>query len=243
MNGFLNHNKYLEENGGNLLFAQALLHNAMVTKRSRILEIGCGTGIFGEYFAAITQAKFIGLEQSLTMAQIARERIKCIYVPNGIIPHKIGLFDLIYCQAVLPLIDNKDHFYKMISHHLEGGGVFSSYLPSIEDIIAKPLHNFIPLVAESSISRYQSMGKNINLLYNAGFNKVKTLRISLGSVWLNEYYISKHRDGYFSNAKKISINERRAKSLMKMQTSLNTLSDYGITSHYEFERTMIIAQK
>ena len=242
MNDILNHNKYLEESGGNIFFIQALLCNAVVTKHSNILEIGCGTGVFGEYFLTITQAKLIGLEQSLVRAKIASDRIKCIYVPNGNIPKELGTFDLIYCQAVLPLIDNKIQFYKMTNHHLKEGGTFCSYIPSIEDIITKPLYRFIPLDAEGSIGRYQSIEENIKLMYNAGFNEVSTIRIPLGSVWLNDYYVFKHWDGYFSNSKKIGNNERRTKSLKKMQTSLNTLSDYGITCHYKFERTMLIGK-
>lgn len=231
--------RYLEENGGNLLFINALINTIQFTPNSKILDIGCGTGTLGQYLSF--HAEIIGTEKSRKRSKIANQKIQCLYCAGETIPSKIGPFDLIYCKEVLPSINNKLIFFKTIRNRLRAEGKFCTYLPDKNDIIKKPLYRFLPYDLESSIKRYGSVETNVKLLKEAGFSQVRTMRIPLGNVWLNPDYANKHRDGFFSNADKKYMKERIL-GLNNMITMINALMDYGISIHYDFERTLLIAQ-
>ena len=239
-NNFYYHNKYIEEYGGNLLFLNELINTIQFTPNPKILDIGCGTGTLAQYLSF--QAEIIGIEKSRKRSAIASQKIQCFYSRKGNIPQQIGPFDLIYCKEVLPSVRNKLKFFKSIRYNLKKSGTFCTYLPHKKDIVTKPLYRFTPSDTPSAISTYGSISNNVRLLKDAGFTHITKIRIPLGSVWLNENYVVKHWDGYFSNAEEQRVNKKRISGLNKMLMSINTLLNSGITVHYEFERTLLIAK-
>ena len=147
-------NRYLEENGGNLLFLNALMNTIKSTLNSKVLDIGCGTGTLGQYLSF--RAEIIGTEKSRMRSKIANQKIQCLYCAGETIPSRIGTFDLIYCKEVLPSINNKLIFFKTIRKRLRAEGIFCTYIPDMNDIIEKPLYRFLPYDIDSSIKRYGS---------------------------------------------------------------------------------------
>jgi SAM-dependent methyltransferase len=232
--------KYIEEYGGNLLFLNELINIIKNISNPKVLDIGCGSG---------TLAQFISLFSDVTGTEISRERyfeankkIKCLHEKEGTIPQNIGLFDLIYCKEVLPSIKDKANFYKQIHETLAKNGFFCTYLPDLNDISEKPLFNFLPFSKSTTVSSYSSITENKILLKDAGFSNIKETRISLGSVSLNENYANKHKDGYFNNSGD-EFENFRVSGINSMVSSINCMNQEGYTIFYEFERTMIIAQK
>lgn len=236
----ISNNKYLDEYGGNLLFLNELLNIIKNISNPKVLDIGCGNGTLAHFLSL--NAEIVGIEKSKERYITTQKKIQCLYNRDGNIPNDIGSFDLIYCKEVLPSIKDKRRFYISIYMNLNENGVFCTYLPEKQDIIDKPLYRFVSLDKASANASYKGISNNIKLLEKAGFVDIKTVRIPLGSIWINENYAFKHWNGFFNNFERELINERKS-GLKKMISSINSLLYEGITIHYEFERTMLIARK
>ncbi len=232
----------LEERGGNLRFLQAILAEVPLVHDSRILEIGCGTAVLGMFLGAVTGAEIYGTERSLELESIANTRIHCLFCPDGNIPERLEPFDLIYCKDTLMMVNDKQRFYSSVRSHLRDGGAFCTYLPDESDHQRKPLFSFIPCGLETSRFSYGSLEKNLELLKECGFENVFTRRLFLGSVEMDEKYVRRHWDGYFSNSDSHVYEEERAAGLSKLREVLTKLEDFGILVSYEWERTMVIAR-
>jgi 2-polyprenyl-3-methyl-5-hydroxy-6-metoxy-1,4-benzoquinol methylase len=233
---------HLEERGGNLLFLQALLTEVNLNRHSRILEIGCGTGVLAEYLGVLTGAEILGTELSEESARIANQRISCYHCPTGELPSNIGYFDLIFCKDVLPTIEDKRWFFKAIRSLLKPQGTFCTYMPNDIDFLTKPLFRFIPGSLSASQACYGSIAETIELLSECGFRQTQTFRISLGTVPMDERYVHKHWDGYFSNSDLPEMSEGRIHGLNTLLGKLKILLDFGILAHYKWERTMLVAR-
>ncbi len=232
----------LEARGFNLRFLQAMLVRVTITRNSRILEIGCGTGVFAGLFQAATGAHIQATELSAELAEIASGRVHCFHRPDGNIPENCGRFDLIYCKDMLMMVGDKRKFYESVRSHLARGGVFCTYLPEAKDYNEKLLFDFIPSALETSSVSYGSLEDNLLLLKQCGFKNVETERLLLDQVQLNASYVQRHLDGYFSNSDSETFQEERQKGLLDLLTNLNHLEGFGILAHYQWERTMVVAR-
>jgi SAM-dependent methyltransferase len=232
----------LEERGGNLRFLQAVLAHISLTNGSKVLEIGCGTGVLGEFVGAVTGATVYGTERSARLALLASRRIRCIYYPDGSLPVLVGPFDLIYCKDMLMMVDDKRAFFRSVRSRLFSGGAFCTYLPDEADYDAKHLFKFIRCGKEESRRRYGTITDNLALLEECGFKDVKTVRLFLGTVQMNENYVRRHWDGYFSNSDSAVYEGERFAGLSTLWECIDHLEAFGILAHYEWERTMVIAR-
>jgi SAM-dependent methyltransferase len=232
--------KYLDEYGGNLLFLNELINITQDILNPRVLDFGCGNGTLAYFLSSYSE--IVGIEKSKERYDEARRKIRCFYNSHDSIPNDIGFFDLIYCKEVLPSIKDKSKFYNSVYNTLNEKGFFCSYLPEKMDMINKPLYRFISLDKIHKNDSLKGISTNIQILNDVGFTNIKTTRIPLGSLWINENYALKHWNGFFNNFERKFSNDRKD-GLMKMISSINKLLKEGITIHYEFERTMIIAQK
>ena len=232
----------LEETGGNLRFLQAILTEVPLTAESRILEIGCGTGALGGFMSAAVGAEVYGIELSAELAVIAGNRIQCFHSPEGNIPEALDLFHLIYCKDMLMMVTDKKKFFRSIRLRLRDGGAFCTYMPAEYDYQKKPLFSFVPCSLGTSRVSYGSLENNLDLLKQAGFKTVRTIRLLLSSIQMNESYVRRHRDGYFSNSDLHAYEPERSAGLGALLSVANSLEDFGILAHYEWERTMVVAQ-
>lgn len=232
----------LEDTGGNLRFLHALLAEVQLDRTSRVLEIGCGTGALGEFLAAATGAKVYGTERSAELSLIANRRIPCIYYPDGGLPVLDSPLDLIYCKDVLMMIKNKRQFFREVRCRLVKGGAFCTYLPDEGDIETKQLFNFISAGKAESRRCYGTIEGNIALLGECGFEDVRTKRLLLGNIQINETYVHKHWNGFFSNTDISTYERERKTGLVNLLDCIQNLDTFGILAHYEWERTMVIAR-
>lgn len=235
---------HLDDTGGNLLFLQAILESVSISKKHRVLDIGCGTGLLASYYKSITEAEIWATELSQELVATAKMNgIQCVHCPDGDLKELLGGFDLIYCKDVLPSIRDKLSFYQQIYSHLVGNGVFFTYLPDTADRNSKPLHKFISDGASVSKQCYLEIQDNISLLKSCGFSNIESRRISLGTVSLDEKYIARHWDGYFSSTDNSKNPEKRRTGLKEFSELVEAMSDEGIYAHYEFRRTFLTATK
>ena len=81
------------------LFRQARLGAA-----SRVLEVGCGTGVVASEVATVSRAAVIGLDIDAEMLAFARERVPQVLWVQGdahALPFPDGSFDLVFCHYLL----------------------------------------------------------------------------------------------------------------------------------------------
>src|SRR5437762_13397449 len=88
--------KSLDDTGGNLRFLQALLAEVQLDSTSRVLEIGCGTGVLGQFLEAATGAKVYGTERNADLSVIATRRFRCLCYPYGSLPILVSPFNPTY---------------------------------------------------------------------------------------------------------------------------------------------------
>jgi SAM-dependent methyltransferase len=233
---------HLEDRGGNLRFLQALLEESQIGRGSRVLEIGCGTGIFASYLATCSGAVVIGTEISLELVRAASLRIPCLHLPGGGVPDTEGPFDLVFCKDVIPMISNKLSFFASIRHRLRRGGKFITYVPSPNDFQEKFLYRFIPGSLRESRSHYGALRDILGMLRESGFTEIRTRRLFLGTVAVNRRYVSKHGDGFFSNTEAEELEEGRLAGLERLQRGIQLLENEGMLLHYEWERTLVVSR-
>lgn len=213
------------------------------SSKNRVLEIGCGTGILAYYFRSIKDVEIYGTEISETAYNIAKQRICCFHVKDGQIPKSLINLDLIYCKDVLPMIVEKELFFRQLFNALAISGIFCTYMPSFTDIINKPILKIIPNSIEQSMESYSSIEENCNLLQRVGFSSVVTKEIDLGVVNLDSNYCRKHMDGFFSNTDNIQNPMERCSNLKHFEHSLMEVNSTGVNLSYNWNRTLIIAYK
>tara|TARA_B110000208_G_C11768090_1_gene429385 strand:- start:1070 stop:1972 length:903 start_codon:yes stop_codon:yes gene_type:complete len=148
----------------------------IVGYRKKILEVGCGTGQFSNYFAIGSNNSIYALDPTLESLKIAKRfsdknNIKNVTYVNGSIFEDIfeeEYFDLVFCSGVLHHTkDTYLGFKKSINLLKKGGliliGLYNSYskLP-----VKKILYNFLgykfislidPILKNSKISNEEKM--------------------------------------------------------------------------------------
>ncbi len=101
-------------------------------RRRRILEIGCGAGIFA---ASIEGAEEIwGIEPTAHAAeQAARRLFKVICAPFDIGKSELSeqYFDIVICNDVIEHMHDHDYFFEEIKKFIAPGGVLIGSIPNV----------------------------------------------------------------------------------------------------------------
>ncbi|HDZ69299.1 MAG TPA: class I SAM-dependent methyltransferase [Phycisphaerales bacterium] len=233
---------HLEEGGSNLRFMHAILQVFKLDQNSRVLEIGCGTGILGKYIASCVGAEVVGTELSASTAQIAGYRLNCYHTLDGELSKELGQFDLVYCKDVLPMIDDKSKFATDICGLLRTKGGFMTYMPNKDDFAEKPLYRHIPGSKSKSIDCYGAVQEFVSNLQQAGFNSVETFRLMLGPMHMDGRYVEKHADGFFNNTNIVQMEKRRRQGLAVLNRLVEDMAATGLRLDYDWERTAVVAR-
>lgn len=96
-------------------------------KDKRVLDLGCGYGLFTKYFQDIG-ADVIGVDGSAEMIKIAKARYSdftfSIIDITKALPFQNESYDLIFCNQVLMDIENIEPLFKEINRILKFDGIF-----------------------------------------------------------------------------------------------------------------------
>jgi len=107
---------------------RAIPHTAI-----RILDIGCGEGILGQYLKKRQRCELVGLEQNSLAASEARNHYDVVWeldIEHGAFD-QIGCFDCIICSHVLEHLVDPHRVLEALAQHLSPGGVLVVALPNI----------------------------------------------------------------------------------------------------------------
>lgn len=100
-------------------------------RRHRVLEIGCGEGVFLSRLPGVDESW--GIEPS-TAAAMARGRLHRVLqatfdAAEPKLP--VGYFDVIICNDVIEHMPDHDSFFARIGHYLAPGGVIVGSIPNV----------------------------------------------------------------------------------------------------------------
>lgn len=234
---------YLEASGANLYFLDAVLESGFYPRPGRFLDVGCGTGVFAECLQFASGMTGYGTEMSPSAHSIASKRIVCSLVSGLKLPFESDFFTLVTAKDVLPMITDKKTWFREICRVLKKGCKFVTYLPNDHDYAEKPLYSFIPGSEEATKVAYGRVADTVELMSDAGFSETRLSRLHLGTVQMDLSYVQKHLSGFFNNTEKEEYSFGRNKGLHELADGMVALSHAGITTHFEWERTLIEACK
>ena len=111
---------------------QAVFRRIPSTTR-RLLDIGCGGGVFGAAVKEMLPCTVVGVTYSEDEAQQARQRIDWVEVAdlNHFDPATLGWFDCIVCSHVLEHLADPQQVLSRLRHCLAPGGTLLVALPNV----------------------------------------------------------------------------------------------------------------
>jgi SAM-dependent methyltransferase len=151
----------------------ALIAGAGVQARSRVLEVGCGTGNYISALQAETNCIAYGIDPSLEMLTKARSRggpvewVCASAEQNGLAD---GEFDFVFCVDVVHHFGDRSQAFHETERLLSNGSLFAIVTDSEEMIQNRtPLSVYWPETIEIELARYPSTDALQTDLRDAGF--------------------------------------------------------------------------
>ena len=100
---------------------------------NRILDVGCGTGVFGEVLRNEREREVVGITYSSEEATLAEKRLSAVYCAdlNNFDLTALGRFDCVVMSHVLEHLYRPDEFLMQVRSILEPNGVIVVALPNV----------------------------------------------------------------------------------------------------------------
>jgi len=100
---------------------------------NRILDVGCGTGTFGEVLRRAREREVVGITYSREEADLAEKRLTAVYCAdlNNFDLTTLGRFDCVVMSHVLEHLYRPDEFLKQVRNILEPNGAIVVALPNV----------------------------------------------------------------------------------------------------------------
>jgi SAM-dependent methyltransferase len=159
-----------------------LANGAGLTNRSRVLEVGAGTGNYSRALRELTGCHCTAVEPSQAMRDLLREADGAIDVVRAVgeqMPLSSDSFDLVFCVDVAHHFTDPAAFLGEAFRVLKTAGVVCIVTDS-EDIIRTrfPLAKYFPETVDADLSRYPAVDRLEGLASAAGFQGWRELRVT-----------------------------------------------------------------
>jgi len=161
-----------------------LITSTPLNEKSKILEIGCGTGNYLSLLEMLTKAEVWGLDSSKGMLEKAREKTKTATLVQGDalelseIPD--GTFDLVYMVDVIHHIKDIGKMFQNIHRVLKAGGRIHIFSDSYQHIRNRLTTKYFPETLDAELSRYQDAPELMESLSQNSFREIKSGIVYIG---------------------------------------------------------------
>jgi ubiquinone/menaquinone biosynthesis C-methylase UbiE len=160
---------------------QALLETGEVSRETRVLEVGCGTGNYVIRIAETTGCQAWGIDPSEGMLAKARARSQKVrFLPGRAEALEIPdcAFDLIFSVDVIHHVGDREAYFREAWRVLAHGGRLCTVTDS-EAIIRqrRPLAVYFPETVEADLNRYPALKALELWVVKAGFHEIMEARV------------------------------------------------------------------
>jgi len=153
-----------------------LLSTSGVSRSSKILEAGCGTGNYIVAVESLTGAACWGIDPSEQMLTVARERAGHICFQPGraeALDFPPDFFDLVFSVDVIHHVGDRPAYFRQAYSVLRSGGKMCTVTDS-EWIIRhrQPLTTYFPETIKIELERYPRIAQLREVMEQAGFGQI-----------------------------------------------------------------------
>lgn len=154
-----------------------------ITGKTRILDIGCGTGNYASTLQSLTQAMVYGVEPSDGMREKAAAKNSDITFVKGNhenIPFEDNFFDFVYMTDVIHHIPDIGMMFEEIARVLKSGGRLCIVTESHEQIDNRFYVKYFPSNAIVDKRRYPDINEIISKAREQSLEHIKNVIIGEG---------------------------------------------------------------
>lgn len=168
---------YVKHRKARIGFAKTIIKLGNLNKKSKVLEIGAGTGNYCSLIKELTECQIEGIDSSKEMIKKAKQLNKNIQFKVGDaldLPFKEQSFDFIFYFDVIHHTKNLRKCFKEAYRVLKTNGKVCIITNSIKQIKERLYAKYFPTVTRIDLSRYYPILVLRRKLLSTNFKKTKS---------------------------------------------------------------------
>lgn len=175
---------YDEVREADLKTVEFLVTTTPLNEKSRVLEIGCGTGNYLSLVHALSKAEVWGIDSSQGMLSKAREKTESAVLVEGdaveLTEIPDSYFDLVYMVDVIHHIQNIDRMFQSIKRVLKQNGRVVVFSDNYQHIRNRLTTKYFPETLDVELKRYQDTPELALSLSSNGFLQIHEGIVEIG---------------------------------------------------------------
>jgi len=176
------HLRYQQQSLWTKALRQYLLNKVTIQPTSRVLEVGCGTGVICSDILESYPCQMYGIDINIHSINIATRNTPELILTCGdasLLPFPADFFDIVFCHYFLLWLPDPSRVLQEIKRVLRTGGIFLVFAePDHTARIDSP--SALELIGELQVKSLQNQGVDVKmgrklpgLLSQAGFQKIQ----------------------------------------------------------------------
>ncbi len=190
-----------------------IISGMSLSKKSIVLDVGCGTANNTLLFSLATSSRVVGLDLSRGMLGVAcakASNIEFVHSPAEDLPFHDNSFDYVFMTEVIHHLTNAKMTLSEIYRVLRPNGKFCTTTQSHEQIAQRATSTFFPSTIVIDRARYPTIRAIEMMLLEIGFDDTESKTYLFKPQRLGEEYLLTIEKKGFSMLHKISEDEYHA---------------------------------